>query len=228
MKNSCYTLVFFLLFPFSLMAQNDEWGKRRVYFTPTRLINLLYPGLEFGYEYRYGRFSSQFSAAYLFSLFPSNYNSLTGYHMKFEEKYYIKKKPSSRRVKFFVSAETSYNYVNLNQFQRFIPPEAELIDDWEEREQYAYEGNMDLHRKAIITNFKFGAQFKSKKIIFENSAGLGIGFQNVTHYNKPNPNDILYYSPSYGSGFPFQEFADKEGFSILPNITISIKIGYVF
>ncbi|MCL1974357.1 MAG: hypothetical protein FWG54_06035, partial [Bacteroidetes bacterium] len=144
MKKICLSAIIFLWLPLPLKAQNEDWGKHRIFFTPTRLLNPIYPGLEFGYEYRYSHFSSQCSVAYLFNFGDGVYKSLTGYHIKFEEKYFIKKKPSTRRVKFYLSAETSYNYVKANQCQYFLPLEAELITDWNEKYQYAYLENFDL------------------------------------------------------------------------------------
>ena len=116
------------------------------------------------------------------------------------------------------------NYAILNQNHIFLPAEYEQID-WHEKEQYAYIGNFDLQRKAVVANLKAGVQFKLKKIVLEPCAGIGVGFQNVSHYNKPHPDDILYYQPG---GFDVHMLSDKEGFSILPNITMSFRIGYIF
>jgi len=229
-KKSNYFLLFISFFlPFSLAAQNEEWGKHHIKFTPTRLINALYPGLELGYEYCYGSFSSQFSAAYLINtgIFP-NLNSINGYHIKFEEKYLVgrikKSKPPTNSSRKYLSAEINYNYVKLNENRLFLPVEYEQID-WSEQEQYAYKGNFDLQRKAIVANLKVGVQFKCKKILLEPCAGIGIGFQNVSHYNKPHPDDILFYP---GPDMDFTSFTDEEGFNILPNFTISFRIGYIF
>ena len=218
-----------LMLPFSLTAQNEEWGKHHIKFTPTRLINALYPGLEFGYEYCYSNFSSQFSAAYLINpgIFP-NINSLNGYHIKFEEKYLVgrlkKGKPPTNTIRKYLSVEVNYNYVKINQNNLFLPAEYEKID-WYEKEQYAYSGNFNLQRETVVANIKVGVQFKRKRILLEPCAGIGVGFQNVSHYNKPNPNDSFFYP---GPGFDFTRFTDEEGFHILPNFTISFRIGYVF
>ena len=222
-KQSIYLFfVVFLLFPFSLMAQNEEWEKHRIKFTPTRMVNLFYPGLELGYEYCNGNFSSQLSAAYLLNFFNS-YNSLNGYHVKFEEKYFFKRQPSNNRVKIYLSAEINYNYAKLNQNLMFSTTEYEQSDLWEHGE-YEYSGNFDLKRKSIVTNLKMGTQIRFRKIIFEPCAGIGIGFQNVVLYNKRHPDDILLNSEC----FTIYNLTDKEGFSILPNFTMSFRIGYMF
>ena len=209
-KSNCFSLLIFFLLPFSSTAQNEEWGKHRIKFTPSRLTNVLYPGLELGYEYYYGSFSSQFSAAYLINtgIFPY-LNSINGYHIKFEEKYLVgrikKRKPPTDRAKKYLSVEINYNYVKLNQSSLFLPAEYEQID-WYEQEQYAYKGNFDLNRKAVVANFKAGIQIKYKKILLEPCAGIGVGFQNVSHYNKPNPDDSLFYP---GPDLDFTSFTDE-------------------
>ena len=182
-KNIILIVFCFLLFSNALVAQEKEeqekmkeWEKHQIKFTPTRLFNLFYPGIEFGYEYLYGRLSSQISATYL--CIPILSNSCNGYRLGFEEK-------------------------------------------WE----YAYEGNLDLQRKAIISNFKFGLQIKVKKLILEPSFGIGVGFQNVNHYNKPHPDDILF-STSIEPNITY--VLDDEGFKAVPNFIMSFKIGYTF
>ena len=62
-KKVSLIMLAFLLLPIFLFSQETEqteakkeWGKHQIKFTPTRMINLYYPGLEFGYEYRYNRF----------------------------------------------------------------------------------------------------------------------------------------------------------------------------
>ena len=120
-KRNYFSLLIFTLLSFSLAAQqNEEWGKHHLKFTPTRLTNCLYPGVELGYEYNYGSLSSQFSAAYLLDLgfFPM-VNSLNGFHIKFEEKYLVgrlkKSKPPTNTTRKYLSAEINYNYVKQNQ-----------------------------------------------------------------------------------------------------------------
>ena len=163
MKNIGFTLMAFLLLPFLVTAQKEEWGKHRLKFTPTRLINVFNPGLELGYEYCYGRFSSQVSAAYLFDPFSNTNNSFNGYHLKFEEKLFCRIQPSNNMVKFYLSTEISYNSVKENRNRSFIPAEYKHID-WEEQEQYAYSDNFDSQRKVAVTYLKFGVQIRFRKI----------------------------------------------------------------
>ena len=108
-KSKYFLLFIFFLLPFSLTAQNAEWGKHNIKFTPTRLVNLLYPGLELGYEYYYSRFSSQLSAAYLIDtgIFP-RFNSINGYHIKFEEKFFLGK-TKKWIPRMYLSTEINYN-----------------------------------------------------------------------------------------------------------------------
>ena len=228
MRNIGLMVMAFLLFPFLVTAQKEEWGKHRLKFTPTRLINAFHPGLELGYEYCYGRFSSQVSAAYLFNSTVFVYNSLSGYHLKFEEKFFIKRQPRNNRIKFYSSVEICYNDVNNNQNHLFLPAEAKQMI-WSEREKYVYKDDFDLKRKAVVTNMKFGIQIKPKKankIIIEPCGGIGINFQNVSHYNRP-PNDMLFYEEGSIAG-DIDSFTEYEGFSVLLNLTLAFRIGYIF
>ena len=229
-KNIGLLVIAFLLFPISLLAQQEEkakeWEKHRIKFTPTRLINAYYPGLELGYEYCYGNFSSQLSAAYLFVITSlGNYYSCKGYHFKFEEKYFTKIQPS-RRVKFYVSTEICYNYVEQNRDALFLPVEYQHSKYWHERYEYAYTRNYNLQKKAIVTNLRFGVQIKVKRLLIDPSGGIGIGFQNVVYYDNLHPDDILI-RPNRTFNF-IRPIMDKEGNHTLLNFTMSIRVGYMF
>jgi len=221
-------IVGFLIFPLSLLAQemekSREWEKHQIKFTPTRIFDPVHPGIEFGYEYRYGRFSSQISVAYLFEIIQHNYNTYNGFHIKFEEKFFFKKQPDNNVVKFYLSAEVSYNYIEQNDYRKFLPAEYKQLD-WEEQEQYTYRRNFDLQRQTIITNCKFGLQIKIKKLILDPNIGMGLGFHNVVYYNKLHPDDILFDNSRHLNVYTM---VDKEGFKVLPNFTVAFKIGYTF
>jgi hypothetical protein len=225
-KSIIFAFCIFLLFPFSIIAQNEEWGKHRIKFNPTRAMNWLYPGLEFGYEYYSGRFSSQLSVAYISDFADFNiWNSLNGYHILFEEKYFFKKQPRSRNMlKLYLSAEINYRDLKFNTTEWYLPAEYKQLGDRDEQEKYAYKEDVDIQRKAIDTNINMGVQFRLKKILFETSAGIGAGFQNV-HHNKSNQDDIQF---DMNQGFNISYLTTMEGFNVIPNFTMSIKVGYIF
>jgi hypothetical protein len=209
--------------------QSNEWRKNQIKFSPVRMINTLYPGLELSYEYQYGRLSSQISGAYLFDVFSNikQYNSCKGYRFNFEEKYFFKKQPPYNVVKFYLSLEIGYNDIKINEDREFLPAEMEKrnFKSYED-EQYVYEDNFDLLRKSIITNFNFGLQIKIKRIIlFDVSIGLGIILQNVVYSNMTNPGDRLFYRGPHGGLFSFLE---EEGNNVVFNVPLSFKIGYAF
>jgi hypothetical protein len=184
--------------------------------------------LELGYEYCYGRFSSQISAAYLFNSTVFVYNSLSGYNLKYEEKFFIKKRLLKNRIKLYTSVEICYNYINQNKNRLFVPAEYDDLSRTD-KEQYAYTGKFDLQNKAFVAHVKFGTQIKPRKIknlLFEPCGGIGVNFQNVVHYNR-NPDDSFFYP--MGSLFPvIRGIKDKEGESVLPNFTFAFRIGYIF
>jgi len=216
------------LFPFSLFSQEievkKEWEKHQIKFTPTKIFNPVYPGIELGYEYRYNRFSSQISTAYLFEIVEHSYNTYNGFQIKFEEKFFFKKQPKNNVVKFYLSAEISYVYLEQNGDYLFLPAEYKQLD-WEKQEQYTFSRNSDSQKQAIITNCKFGLQIKVKKIILEPNVGIGLGFHNAIYYNKLHHDDILFNNSRH---FNVYSSMDKEGFKVLPSFSTTFKIGYTF
>jgi len=229
-KNISLMIIGFLLFSSSLMAQGEEenkrkWGKHIIKFNSTKLINFSFPGIEFGYEHRYGRLSSQFSVAYLVDITKDlKVISYNGCNFKFEEKFFFKKQPPNNITRFYLSTEISYNYVEIYQTRQFLPIEYKQLDEYEQ-EQYAYTGNFNSQRQAIIANLKFGFQIIIKKIILEPCWGGGIGFHNVIYYDKLNPNDILF---DQSHPLSLNHVINKEGFQVLPNFNFSFKIGITF
>ena len=201
-----------------------EWEKHQIKLTLTKIFNPVYPGIELGYEYRYGRFSSQISAAYLFEIIQDYYNVYNGFQIKFEEKFFFKKQPTNNVVKFYLSPEISYIYLKQNDNYPFLPAEYEHLEKIEQ-EQYTYSRNSDSQKQAIITICKFGLQIKIKKVILEPSVGIGFGFHNVIYYNKLHHDDILFNNSRHPNVF---SSIDKEGFKVLPSFTTSFKIGYTF
>ena len=76
---------------------------------------------------------------------------------------------------------------------------------------------------------KFGLQIKPKKIkkmIIEPCGGFGLNFQNVSHNNRP-PNDLFFYEQGSIIG-DIDSFTEHEGFSVLLNLTLAFRIGYIF
>ena len=231
-KKFSLILFAFLLFPTFLFSQETEteekteikkeWEKHQIKFTLTKIFNPVYPGIELGYEYHYSRFSSQISVAYI--CIPYFSNSLSGYHFKFDEKFFFKKQPPRNTVRFYLSVEVGYNYIKQNKNHTFLPVEYKYLKK-SDKEQYAYSINSDAQKQAIITNCKFGTQIKVKKIILEPSVGIGLGFHYIIHYNKLHDDDILFNN---GVEPTFSFIVNKEGFRVLPSFAISFKIGYTF
>ncbi|MDR0812012.1 MAG: hypothetical protein LBN23_07065 [Paludibacter sp.] len=226
MKTRIITAILFILLPVSLLlAQNqtNEWRKNQIKFSPLRIVNLFYPGFELSYERQYGRLASQISAAYLCIPLP-RYNSCNGYRFNFEEKLFFKKQPPKNNAKFYLSLEGGFNNITINEDREFLPAEYEKATRKEQREN-AYLDNFDIQREAIITNCKFGVQFRAKRIIFDISIGMGLIFQNVTYYNVEYQGDKLFYP---GPDLDISSFVDTEGKSVLFNVPMSFKIGYSF
>lgn len=206
--------LFFILFVFiglSVYCQESKPIKNQIKISPFRILNYMAPGLEISYEIGYGKFSTQFSAAYLIDLVHYIWvrDELNGMRFNLEEKYFIKT-TQNRNFRFYVSSEIGYNHVNFVAYERF----------WIRDIQEDYWARWDKKSRSVIVNAKVGGQVFTGNFVFDFSTGLGVIFKNVVEYNKP-PDEEMLDGILNGT----LEIAGKH---IFLNVPISIKIGYRF
>ena len=201
-------------------AQQNDWPKHQIKFSPIRTVNWFSPGLELSYELSYGRFSTQLSTAYLtdvFNIVPRG-SDLSGYRLNLEEKF-ILKTFANKKIRSYLSTEIGYNNIDM-----IVESEFEYTGEDMENEDPYYWDKCNLHRESIIGNVKYGMQFLAKRLIFDVSIGLGVMHQNVMHSNKRNPNDKITAN--------FEDLITPlfydEGKYFVFNFPISFKIGYAF
>jgi hypothetical protein len=203
-----------------LLAQNAYNYKNQIKFSPLRTINWFNPGLELGYQRNYGHFATQISGAYLIDVWGMNFrDNVQGYRFSLEEKYNFPKS-YFKRQKTFISCEIGYNNINSTRLsQRFI-----LKDNQEQDYENSYIDDYEINRKSIMFDVKVGMEFQIKHLLLEWEVGLGVAYQNVKQLNKKNHD----YEMGYGIHDFISIMFEGEGKKVIPNIPLSLKIGYVF
>lgn len=86
---------------------------------------------------------------------------------------------------------------------------------------YYYEDFFTIHKQRVGINLKMsGKSFIFHQWYIEPGFGIGVAYRKITQSGRANPNDE-FFDPALSSH-------NMEGISILPNFTVSLKIGYVF
>ncbi len=203
--------IFFVSWGLTVYGKECKSIENQIKFSPLRVVNYTVPGLELSYEIGYGKFSTQFSVAYLIDLvhYIKVRHELNGVRFNLEEKYFIKA-TQNRNFRFYVSSEISYNHVNFVAYERF----------WIRDTQKDYWARWDKESHSVIVNAKVGGQVFVGNFVIDFSAGLGVIFKNVMEYNKPPDEEMLD-----GILNGILEIAGKHTF---PNVPFSVKIGYRF
>jgi len=204
-------LILFVFVGMTVFGQESKSIEHQVKFSLLRMLNYTAPGLELSYEIGYGKFSTQFSAAYLIDLvhYIKVRDKLNGMRFNLEEKYFIKT-TQNRKSRFYVSSEIGYNHVNFVAYERF----------WIRGTQEDYWARWNKQSRSVIVNTRVGGQVFAGNFVFDFSAGLGVIFKNVKEYNKPPDEEMLD-----GILNGILEVAGKHTF---PNVPFSVKIGYRF
>lgn len=228
MISKLYFLLFILLKSESLNSQSNSFKfKNQIKFTSTRLIDIINPGLEFGYERQFSKkFATQLSIAYLKNIIPlSPYFDYSGFRISIEEKYYTniideKKLLDKRKYREYVSGELFLNKVQFHTQARFG------YEDYFDTLAYNY-NYLDSFRanKLIIGfNLKYGIQEIMNNFLFDFSIGIGFKYRSVQHFDRLVPTDKLELFRHPNAFEP----AIIEGNNIYLNIPFSVKFGYLF
>ena len=104
-------VVFVFLFGFSSVVLQAQY-RNQVKFTPFKLINPLYPGIEFYYQRAFStKYSTQISLAYIDDLY-NNISLLPGFRARLEEKYFYD--DSVAKFKPYFSVDLMYMHVRYS------------------------------------------------------------------------------------------------------------------
>lgn len=225
MTNKHYIIILFTLFlSASAFGQtNYHLYKNQIKFSPFRLIDLSNPGIELSYERKMRDFSAQFSSAYLTEL--NNDDELRTYK-------------GSKFVldgKWFFLNHKNRPTQNFKRLQPYVSLELELAniaikDDVFMGDSNSYQGHyyldtISIKKTTAAANIKYGFQLTVlKHLVIDISAGLGVRYKKIAHFDKLNDSDKM--APSRHPNIFYISNAEMNGTTI--NIPLNIKIGYTF
>ena len=205
----------------SLFCQsNSRTYKNQLNLSPVRLIDLVNPGVELGYElFHSDRFSSQLSVAYLKEFIDLGaYDDFEGYRISLEEKWFPERVDKNIP---YISGELVYYSTTFRDESRFgyKTPWSEPLAD-----SYNYTDSYSADKKMIMLNLKLGYQIIVKRIVFDFSAGLGVKYKDIDHGDRLVPSDKME-RPRHPNAY---YYATVEGERVTVNIPINIKVGWAF
>lgn len=178
-------------------------------------------GIELNYERQINaHFSTQITTRYIIDIFRAtnarSYNQLKGVAIYLEPKYYL---PYKNQSKVFFSLTFGYLQNTFENIDEFINPNADSINKLE----YFYKDTVRINRQAFDLNFNCGVQKYYKNFVFEFSAGIGLRYRQVKLSNKLNEDQIMTKGLH-----EFLIFPHREGSYFVPNVSLRLKIGYMF
>jgi hypothetical protein len=214
LKNGSLLLIAIFQITFLFSQKNNVIKRNQIKFTPFHIIDLVNPGVELSYEKSYATyFSSQLSISYLKDLFKTTpFKNYNGYRLSFEQKRFIKEKGN----RLYYSGELAYLNVNYASTTTYAKDT--------QRTSPSYIDTFNLKKQTLTFNLKLGFQIPLKRFVIDVSAGLGIKYK-ITE--RSNIDDINAYELLPQSVNAYR-LADKGGKYFMPNVPISIKIGYHF
>jgi len=191
--------------------------------TPLKTINFVNPGLELGFEWLNSqKFSSQFSATYIFPMSVWDIKEkfipdMKGFALSLEEKYYL-----NRHAPNGIYLGLEFGYLN-NKYNAIYDFEDSNTPD----SLYYIAGYSDsifIKKQTYSLNLKLGYQQIIKRLSFEIFLGLGVRYKDVRHFDRIKPEDV-FASPIEPNIY---YIADMEGKYWTISIPINFKIGWTF
>lgn len=201
-----------------------------VKFTPTSLLNPLYPAAHFSAEYKASERSGyQLDLGYLlphhllgkeenqFGSFDSENNGL---FIKMEYRQYLKRYPN-----IYFGTQLQYIFNNYKRTDTFdATPNNTGFNQFCST---CLEDTYTIKKNAIGLNLKMGMQlYASDRLMIDCYAGLGVNYLN----NKHSKNTELHRNPTMADsplGYYLSHYPGKYIFS-LPTVATGIRIGYSF
>ncbi len=187
------------------------------------LSNPVNPGIELSYERKiHARWSSQVMMTWLLpgSLLNSGNDidlGIKGYRIGFEQKYYFRR-TAPRGM--YASAECSFLQNNYTAQWNFG---VENITDTSYHNTN-YPDDFDVSKKTYTFNLKSGYQLFYKSWSMDLSAGIGLRYKDVRHFNRINPQDQMEW-PRHPNIF---YITNREGKYWTVSLPLQVKIGWSF
>ena len=183
--------------------------------SPFRVMDLVNPGFEIGFEKFYEeRHSSQISVACLSDVFKlTQFTNYSGFRISFEQKFF---KSLSTDKRGYFAIEPVFLKVNYFDEGQFIKDTALNTPE--------YWDTFKVAKQTISLNLKYGVQIYLKNFVVDVSIGLGVKYKQVKRNELMNKN--AYEVPSRHPNAYFE--ASRGGNYITANVPMNIQIGYNF
>lgn len=204
-----------------VFGQSDAlFYKNQLKISPVRIIDLVNPGIELGYERRHSQmFSTQIALAYMKDFIGvGTFDEFEGFRVSLEEKKFLDNNVSRPK---YISLELVYSSTNFQDESRFG-----YEDPWSEplADTYNYLDSYSASKRMIILNLKAGFQIIIKRLAFDISTGLGLKYKNIDHDDRLVPDDKMERPRHFNAFY----YASAEGKKITANLPINFKIGWGF
>jgi len=195
--------------------ENTVQKSNHVKFSPLRMIDLVNPGFEIGFEKNYGKnLSSQISVGLMSDPFKlTQFTNYKGFRFSFEEKFF---KNLSGNKRDYYSIEPVYLRVNYFDEGQFIKDTALNTPE--------YWDTFKVSKQTFSLNLKYGMQFYFNRFVIDASIGLGIKYKAVNRSEMIDEN-AYQVGPRHPNAY---YEASRAGNYIRPNVPMNIKIGYSF
>ncbi len=214
-------------------SDNNTSGRFAIKYTPTSLINLDYPSIDFSLEYlkneklSYELTIGYSGLSYYLGVGDTQFIPNRIYKASFEMKYYgFFKNNSSPNRRLYISGQPFFQYRQFNNFAAFgdttLPGVKVQTDGFSEAES------------VFGINFKIGSEIMSRHFIFDSWVGFGIKYR-YAHAENLNfdPNHFINDFRSVPD-FNIPTISYKNSLDLLThpglaiNLPLGFKIGYVF
>jgi len=200
----------------TISAQSTEnFLRNQIKFTPTKLIDFVNPGFEFGFErFHSKKTSTQLSITYHTKLINiSTYHNFNGWKYSLEQKFFGGLK--NNKVN-YLGFELTYSNVDYDEIGEFETDTTQAATK--------YEDSFHIAKQSFSANFKLGTEIYYGSFGLEVNFGIGMKYKMVEHTGKQDPSDFQMH-PVDPNVF---HIANKAGNYFGINFPISVKVGYRF
>ncbi len=195
--------------------EKDAILRNQIKFTPTKLLDVVNPGIEFGFErFHTNRHSSQLTVTYqtkIISLTP--FYDYTGWKFSFEEKFFTRLKQNWGH---YMGFELSYLNVNYTDVWSYRADTTQTPK--------SYLDSFQVAKQSYMAIFKIGFQHRVRSFVVDIGFGLGIKYKDVKHSGIEDPSADRN-APKEPELF---DMASQAGSFWGISVPFSIKLGYRF
>lgn len=190
--------------------------KNHISITPLRLIGLINPGAELGYERYFGnKYSGKILYAYLHDFARTTpYENYEGVRVGVEAKRFVYQE---EKLGAYASAEAIYNRSSFNSIYEFFPNDSPT--SW----RGSYLDSIFVRNENLSLNFKVGMQVQYHRLMLEIFGGVGIKHKRLTHEGRINSLDHIH------SRHPnIYSISAKEFDGLTMNLPLNVVISFCF